>query len=311
MSLTRLFVNRPTLVFVIISLMTFAGIVSTMTIVKELFPNVEQPTVSIGVQYNGASVSVMRDNIVAPIEQHLSGTTDLQTINATVQQGSATITAVYYLGSDLSTDLALTNKAVQDSEKQLPLNLTPPTVNIRDPSESTVVTMAVFSKKLTRGELSLYINNVIVPRIQQIPGVSFANVGGLVTPAIEVQTDPALLAAHNMTLSDVINTVANNNSRVPGGFSTTPDRETAVDIRGDIVDVPSVQHLALIREQRRIDDRRDQQPSGRGLDLDGEQLGPPDRRRRSRSVREPARAAFRTDRRRARPVHLRPEDVGR
>ena len=87
-SLTRLFIKRPTLVFVIVALMMFAGILSTVTIVKELYPDVSQPTVTISVQYSGASVTEMRDNIVAPIEQNLAGTADLQTFNSVVQQGS-------------------------------------------------------------------------------------------------------------------------------------------------------------------------------------------------------------------------------
>ena len=70
-SLTRLFINRPTLVFVIVALMMFAGILSTKVIVKELYPDVSQPTVTISVGYSGASVSEMRDNIVQPIEQSL------------------------------------------------------------------------------------------------------------------------------------------------------------------------------------------------------------------------------------------------
>ena len=86
-SLTRLFIKRPTLVFVIVALMMFAGILSTATIVKELYPDVSQPTVTISVQYSGASVTEMRDNIVQPIEQNLAGTADLQTINSVVQQG--------------------------------------------------------------------------------------------------------------------------------------------------------------------------------------------------------------------------------
>ena len=133
-SLTRLFLNRPTLVFVIVSLMMFAGILSTITIVKELYPDVTQPTVSIGVSYNGASVTEMRDNIVAPIEQSLAGTPDLQTINSVVQQGQANITAIFDITSDTATDLALTNKAIQSAEKFLPTNLTPPTVNLQDPT---------------------------------------------------------------------------------------------------------------------------------------------------------------------------------
>ena len=138
-SLTRLFIKRPTLVFVIIALMTFAGILSTVTIVKELYPDVSQPTVTISVQYNGASVTEMRDNIVAPIEQNLAGTADLQTINSVVQQGQARITAIFDISSDSATDLALTNKAIQAAEKYLPTNLTPPTVNLtirRNPRSS-------------------------------------------------------------------------------------------------------------------------------------------------------------------------------
>ncbi len=245
MSLTRLFVHRPTLVFVLVALMLFAGVLSTFTIVKQLFPNVDQPTVSISVTYNGASVTEMRDNIVAPIEQNLAGTQDLQTFSSTIQQGQATIAATFSLTSDQATDLALTQKALQAAERELPTNLTPPTIGIRDPSESTIVTLGLFSKKLSAGELSLYADNVIVPRIEQVDGVSYASVGGDVTPAYEVQVDPNKLASAGLTLDDVIGTVANDNQRVPGGIAYEPNRETTIDVRGDITDISTVSKLPI------------------------------------------------------------------
>jgi HAE1 family hydrophobic/amphiphilic exporter-1 len=245
MSLTRLFIKRPTLVFVLVSLMLFGGIISTVTIVKQLYPNVTQPTISITVVDNGASVSVMRDNIVSPIEQNLSGSTDLQTINSVVQQGRATISAVYSLGSDIATDLTLTQKAVQNASKELPTNLTAPTVAINDPSESVVITLALSSKKLSPGQLSLYVDNTIAPRIQQIPGVSFANVIGDVTPAYEVEVDPFRLLSQGLTLTDVIGAVSTQNNRVPGGIAYEPDRETTIDVRGDVTDVNSVARLPI------------------------------------------------------------------
>jgi hydrophobic/amphiphilic exporter-1 (mainly G- bacteria), HAE1 family len=245
-SLTRLFINRPTLVFVLVSIMLFAGIMSTATIVKELYPDVSQPTVTISVQYNGASVTEMRDEIVQPIEQNLAGTQDLQTINSVVQQGSATISAVFDITSDTATDLALANKAVQASEKYLPTNITPPTVNLYDPTESTVVTLALYSQKLPLNELALYAQNVIAPQLEQVQGISFANVGGIVTPAYEVLVDPAKLAANNITLDDVINTISTDNTRVPGGFAYEPNRQTTIDVRGDITTLENVRNLPII-----------------------------------------------------------------
>ncbi len=245
-SLTRLFIERPTLVFVIVSLMMFAGILSTATIVKELYPDVSQPTVTIQVQYSGASVTEMRDNIVQPIEQNLAGTADLQTFNSVVQQGQASISAIFDINSDTATDLALTNKAIQAAEKYLPTNLTPPTVNLYDPTQSTVVTLALYSQKLSLSRLALYAINVIAPQLEQVPGISFANVGGIVTPAYEVVVDPARLAAANLTLNDVIATLQADNQRVPGGFAYEPNRQTTIDIRGDIQNLDSVRNLAIM-----------------------------------------------------------------
>jgi HAE1 family hydrophobic/amphiphilic exporter-1 len=245
-SLTRLFIKRPTLVFVIIALMAFAGILSTVTIVKELYPDVSQPTVTISVQYSGASVTEMRDSIVAPIEQNLAGTADLQTFNSVVQQGQARITAIFDISSDSATDLALTNKAIQAAEKYLPTNLTPPTVNLYDPTQSTVVTLALYSQKLSLSRLALYATNVIAPQLEQVPGISFANVGGVVTPAYEVVVDPARLAAANLTLNDVVNALQSNNQRVPGGFAYEPNRQTTIDIRGDIQNLDTVRNLPIV-----------------------------------------------------------------
>ena len=245
-SLTRLFIKRPTLVFVIVALMMFAGILSTVTIVKELYPDVSQPTISISVTYNGASVTEMRDEIVTPLEQNLAGTPDLQTINTVVQQGQATISAVFDINSDTATDLALTNKAVQASQRLLPTNITPPTVSLRDPTESIVVTLASFSQKLSLSELSLYAQNVIAPQIEQVPGISFANVGGVVTPAYEIEVDPSKLIAHGLTINDVINSVTAENQRVPGGFAYEPNRQTTIDVRGDITNLDTVRNLPII-----------------------------------------------------------------
>ena len=306
-SLTRLFITRPTLVFVIVALMVFAGVLSTATIVKELYPDVSQPTVTISVTFNGASVTEMRDEIVTPLEENLAGTPDLQTINSVVQQGQASISAIFTVTSDTATDLALTNKAVQASEKLLPTNITPPTVNLRDPTESVVVTLALFSKKLSLANLSLYAQNVIAPALEQIPGISFANVGGAVTPAYEIVVDPAKLAAANLTINDIVTTITNDNQRVPGDSHTNPIAKRPSTYAA-IFKIST--RCAISRScpgGRRCCERAgsasDELPrgylrdAGRRRSVDREQRGRPDRRRLDDQCRKRAEASIRTDQR--------------
>src|SRR6202171_6554420 len=161
MSLTEVFVRRSPLVFVMLALMGLAGVMAYRTLVQQQFPNVSVPTISISVQYGGASPTVMRDTIVRPIEDAIAGTPNLQNLSSNIQNGRATISAAFYITSDVNTDLVNVQKSLQTAQHQLPTNLQPPTVNVRDPSQATVVTLSMTSSKLTVSQLSLIANNLV------------------------------------------------------------------------------------------------------------------------------------------------------
>jgi HAE1 family hydrophobic/amphiphilic exporter-1 len=245
MWLTTLFVRRPTLVFVFLALIAVAGSIAWSTLVRQQYPNVSQPTVTVGVTYNGASPTVMRDSIVRPLEDQIAGAPDLQTLNSTIQGGQATISSIFTITSNVNTDLVNIQKAIQQASRSLPSDLTAPTVNVRDPSESVVVTLSLTSSSLTASELSLITSGRIMPLFQQVPGVSFVTPAGTVTPAYEVTVDPRRLDAYHLTLTDVVNTIGASNVRAPGGIVYTPDRETNVDIRGDVISPESILGLPI------------------------------------------------------------------
>jgi HAE1 family hydrophobic/amphiphilic exporter-1 len=245
MSITSLFVHRSPLVFVLLALMGLAGTMAYRTLTQQQFPNVSIPTISVQVQYSGASPTVMRDTIVRPIEDAIAGTPNLQNLSSNIQNGRATISAAFYITSDVNTDLVNVQKSLQTAQHQLPTTLQAPTVSVRDPSESTVVTLSMTSSKLSESQLSLIANNQVVPYISQIPDISFVSVGGGATPAYEVVVDPQKLAAANLTLNDLITTIGSSNTRAAGGTAYGRDRQTAIDIRGDIFQPNSISYLPI------------------------------------------------------------------
>ena len=242
---TRLFVLRPALVFVSLALIAVAGAIALMTIVQQQFPNIDFPTISVRASYPGGSTTEIRDAVVRPIEDAIAGAPDLDHINTTVQQGQATISAVFSLNSNKTTDLVQVQRRLLVAQSQLPSDMPAPTVGTFDPAEATILTIGLSSPSLTAGELSAIVTNNIVPDLEQVDGVSNVNVGGLVTPAIEVTVNPYSLVASGLTLNDIVSTISENNEREPGGIAYLPNHETTIDVRGDVSNAATVADLPV------------------------------------------------------------------
>ncbi len=246
MRLTQLFVNRPPLVFVAIAFVLLCGGFAWVTLVQQNFPNIEFPTVSVSVGYPGASPSELRDAVVRPIEDAIAGAPDLDHLNASIQQNQATISATFTLESNQTTDLTEVQDRIQAVRAALPSDLPAPTVRTFDPSQATMVTISVTSRSLSLAGLSAIVTTKIVPALEQVPGVSNVGANGTVTPALEVLVDPGRLASFGFTANDVVSAIQQNNVRAPGGLALySGNRETSIDVRGDVQSPASIADLLI------------------------------------------------------------------
>src|SRR5579875_1986148 len=240
MWLTRVFLQRPTLVLVLLAFVFISGYVALRSLVVQQFPNIEKPVITVFVQYPGASTTEMRHGVVVPIENQIAGTPDLQTIDSTIEAGQATIASTFTLASNPYTDLVYIQKALQQASRYLPSNLTPPLVNLANPSETVVAFLGISSKSLSPSRLSL-----LVTDFEQIAGISNVLAFGTVTPAYEVKVHPGVLASDGLTITDVTNTIAANNQRLAGGTLYGPARQTNIDVLGNISNPQSIANLLI------------------------------------------------------------------
>jgi HAE1 family hydrophobic/amphiphilic exporter-1 len=245
MKLTDLFIKRPSLVTVLLALILLGGTISANVLVKQQFPNYDVPTIQIALTYPGGSTTEIRDAIVRPIEDQIAGAPDLDAIETAIQPGQATIVARFALSSDQNSDLVQVQGRVQNAQRQLPSDLETPQITIYDPSQAVVVSLTAKSSTLGAGQLSALVTNKVVPAIEQVPGISFVEVNGAVTPSLQVEVDPRALSSSGFTLTDIVNAISTNNVRAPGGIAYEPNRETSIDIRGDVQTPPTVADLLL------------------------------------------------------------------
>ena len=85
--------RKADLVDVSLGLVKFGIAGSDVRAVKQQFPNIDFPTVSVRLSYPGGSPSEIRDAIVKPMEDAIAGAPDLDFLTSSIQQGQASITA--------------------------------------------------------------------------------------------------------------------------------------------------------------------------------------------------------------------------
>jgi hydrophobic/amphiphilic exporter-1 (mainly G- bacteria), HAE1 family len=250
--ITRLFVTRPTLAAVLVALAAIGGAIAAYSMRVQELPNIVPPNAEIIIFYTAASPEEMRDAIVRPIEDSLAGAPHLQHLEATVQQGFATINAVFDLKSNSADDILEVQRRVQAAQPNLPPDLTPPAVENFDPGEADVVEIAVSSPKLGATALSAVIDDGIIPALEQLPGVGYVQARGLVTPAITIAADPAKLSSKGLTLGDVARAVSAQTTRLPGGIIVGNSREIGVDVRADIRSAKTVAAMPVVEQPSKV-----------------------------------------------------------
>jgi len=244
--ITKLFVTRPTLAAVLVALAAIGGGLAAYSMRVQELPDIVPPLADVIIFYPAASPAEMRDGIVRPIEDQIAGAPHLEHLQSTIQQGFATIQAVFDLKSSSADDILEVQRRVQAAQAQLPSDLPPPSVEDFDPGAADVVQIDVSSKTLSPEQLSADIADGIVPAIEQLSGVGYVQVRGLVTPAIQVAVDPKKLADKNLTIDDVGSAIASGSVAGAGGIIGGGKSETGIDIRADLGARSEVARLPIV-----------------------------------------------------------------
>jgi len=244
-NVTRIAIRRPTIAFVFVVTMLLAGYLALQQLIVQAQPAVGLPTVDVRVAYSGAPPTFVRDHIVRPLEDQIVGSPGIEHIESISELGAANIRVQYQLSSSLDADLAYTLQQLQSAKSQLPLDLLPPYLSVVDPSQGSVASIAVHSKSMSVANLAQFANVQIMPSFEKLPGIANAEVLDLPIAAFEITVDPTRLAASNLTLTDLMDTISANNVRAPGGLIYGSRQETEIDVRGDLPTAEQIGKLAI------------------------------------------------------------------
>jgi multidrug efflux pump len=218
MNLAELSLRRPVLAIVLnISIVLFGVIGYTFLGVRD-YPAIDPPIVSVRTSYGGANPEIIETQITEPLEKAINGIAGVRNISSSSSGGSSNITVEFNLGVDMETAANDVRDKVSQAARSLPTDLeAPPVVSKADASSDFILSMTVQSDTRNQLQISEYANNVLVERMQTIPGVSGIQIWGEKRYAMRIWFDPQKLASYSLTAADIQRALLRENVELPGG----------------------------------------------------------------------------------------------
>lgn len=229
MNISELSLRRPVLATVLNILIVLFGVIGFTFLGVRDYPAIDPPNVSVRTQYPGANAEIVESQITEPLEKAINGIAGVRNITSTNSQGVSSINVEFDLSIDLEAAANDVRDKVSQAQRSLPDDLpAPPVVAKADASSDPIISMTVQSNTRNQLEITEYANNVLVERLQTIPGVSAIQIWGEKRYAMRIWFNPAKLSAYGLTPGDVQTALNKENVELPSGKITGNSTELTI-----------------------------------------------------------------------------------
>jgi hydrophobe/amphiphile efflux-1 (HAE1) family protein len=218
MIISDIALKRPVGSMVMSLIIILMGVVGFSFLGVRLYPAIDPPVITVSASYTGANAEIIESQITEPLEKSINGIEGVKSISSQSAIGQSNITVEFNLGADLEKAANDVRDKVSQAMRSLPQDMdAPPTVTKADANSDPIIMLIAESSNMNDLELSDYAENVLMEKLQTIPGVSSVGIYGQQKPAMRLWLDPKKMVAYNLTTSDVNAALVKENVEMPGG----------------------------------------------------------------------------------------------
>ena len=246
MSLPSLSLKRPVLAIVMNVIIVLFGAIGFKYLGVREYPSIDPPVITVRTNYTGANSDVIELQVTEPLEKAINGVEGIRSISSSSNQGSSIITVEFNIGSNLEAAANDVRDKVSQTVRQLPQDIdAPPVVTKADANSDAIISMTVQSNTRNQLQVSDYASNVLLEKLQTIPGVSTVQIWGEKKYAMRLWVDPMKLAAYNLTFTDIQNALNRENVELPAGKVYGNNTELTVKTFGRLTTEDDFQDLII------------------------------------------------------------------
>lgn len=239
---------RMVMAFVLVSLII--GGTAYMGLPKEGEPDIQIPALFISVPFPGISAEDAEKLLIKPMETELADLDGLDSMSATAGESYAGLFLEFDFGWDKTAVMADVRDAMSTAEANFPEGYEKYTINEINFSEFPIIIVNLTGDVPER--TMTQIANDLQDDIETLDAVLEAGLAGGRDEMLEVVIDPLRLESYNVTATELINVVRNNNQMIPAGDVETAQGKFAVKLPSSFTEPRDVYDLPVKTNGDRI-----------------------------------------------------------
>src|SRR5437660_81604 len=204
-------------VMVLAASVLVVGVHAALQARLDVFPEFAPPMVVIQTECPGLAPLDVEQLVTTPLENSVNGVTRLAKLRSQSVQGLSVVTAIFLDGTDVYRARQQVTERLAELASQLPAGVKSPRVAPLTSSTGRLLSIGLTSDKLSPLDLRDRAQWIIRPRLL-IPGVAQVTIMGGEVRQYQVHVHPQKLAARQLTVTDVLESVRQASGIRGAGF---------------------------------------------------------------------------------------------
>ena len=225
MKFSHFFIRRPIFAAVLAIITVVLGLAALLTLPIAQYPEVTPPTVFVMANYPGASAETVASTVATPLEQEINGVENMLYMSSSCSSdGQLRIAITFQTGTDLDMAQVQVQNRVSTALPRLPEEVR--RLGVITMKRSPSITVLVQLVSPTGKYDDLYMGNYaflhVKDRLARLPGVGDVRIFGVSEYAMRIWIDPNQASARDLTASDIVAAIREQNVQVAAGVFGQP-----------------------------------------------------------------------------------------
>ena len=245
-NLTKLSLQNPVAIVLLVGLIVIGGIYSTAKFKQEQLPEVDMPGIVVSTVYPGAAPNEVLEQVTQPLEQKLRNLEGVKNVYSQSANNLSIIQLEYSYNDNMKKRQEEVRQALAGIA--LPEDVPQPEVMYFSTTSSPILYTSVSGAEgVSEKELSDIVRGELLPKLKAVEGVSEVQViGPEDSSSWYVQLDGEKLAEYGIPHDQLVGLIQANNVSIPLGKTVMKDEILPVFVQGDVRTVEQLEDLSLM-----------------------------------------------------------------